>query len=137
MTVIGLTFLGRSLYLLLDAYWENEFHFFPYANQVEETRKDMEKKEHFKANPDVFIDYLIEEFSSCAGQIAKTNDVRQEKLRLMNRPFKIAVFPLALVGIVFIFGDLDAASSRKDTSVHISNPIQCNVSTIQPKVGQK
>ncbi|TOB98835.1 hypothetical protein CGJ94_25600, partial [Vibrio parahaemolyticus] len=93
-----------------DAYWENEFSFFPYADQIEETRQDMAEKGHFEANPDVLVDYLIEEFSSCAGQIAETNDARQERLRLMTRPFKLSMIPLSLVGLIFIFGDLDAAS---------------------------
>jgi len=136
LAIVGLAFLGRAIFLLLDAYWENEFTFFPYADQVEETRRDMAEKGHFKVNPDIFTDYLIDEFSSCAGQIAKTNDIRQDKLSLMNRPFKRSLVPFALVGLVFIFGDLDAASSRKDTSVSITNPIQCDVTTHQAKVGQ-
>lgn len=136
LAIVGLAFLGRAIFLLLDAYWENEFIFFPYADQVEETRQDMAKKGHFQVNPDVFTDYLIEEFSSCAGQIAKINDLRQKKLSLMNRPFKMSLVPFTLVGFIFIFGDLDAASSRKDTSVFITKPIQCNSTTNQAKVGQ-
>ncbi|EPF9727595.1 hypothetical protein ACSWLQ_001881 [Vibrio fluvialis] len=133
LATIGLIFLGRSIYFLLDAYWENEFDFFPYADQVEEARQDMAKKGYFQANPDAFTEYLIDEFSSCAGQIAVTNDARQKKLRLMNRPFKIALFPFALVGLIFIFGDLDAASSRKDVSVSIHQPIECTVINNQLK----
>ncbi len=94
----------------------------------------MAEKGHFEANPDVLVDYLIEEFSSCAGQIAETNDARQERLRLMTRPFKLSMIPLSLVGLIFIFGDLDAASSRKDISVSISNPTPCNVTTNKTNV---
>lgn len=134
LTIAGLALLGRAIYLLLDAYWENEFSFFPYADQIEETRQDMAEKGHFEANPDVLVDYLIEEFSSCAGQIAETNDARQERLRLMNRPFKLSIIPLSLVGLIFIFGDLDVASSRKDISVSISNPTPCNINTNKTNV---
>lgn len=137
LTIAGLGLFGRAIYLLLDAYWENEFIFFPYADQIEETRQDMAEKGHFEANPDVFVDYLIEEFSSCAGQIAGTNDARQEKLRLMNRPFKLSMIPLSLVGLIFIFGDLDAASSRKDISVSISNPTYCHITTNKTNVDKQ
>lgn len=137
MGIFGISLLVKSVYLVLDAYWENEFRFFPFADQVEETRKDIEEKGHLKVNPDAFTDYLIEEFSACAGQIAQMNDIRQSKLSLMNRPFKFSLIPLSLVGLIFIFCDLDAASSRKETSVSIISPIQCDTTTIPNKVEQE
>lgn len=136
VAIVGLLLLGRVIYLLQKAYWGNNFDYFPYANEVENTRNDMAVKGHFKENPDVFTDYLIEEFSSCAAQIAQINDSRQRKVNLANKYFKLSLIPLAFVGLIFIFGDLDAASSRKDTSVFITNQTKCNLTTNQAKVGQ-
>lgn len=136
LALIGVGFLAKAGKLLLDAFWGNEFDFIPLASELEATRKDMEAKGYFKEDPDIFIDYLIEEFSDCAGQNSKTNDLRQKKIYLMNKPFKIALIPLSIVGLIFILGDLDAASARKDISISVSHPVQCKNVSIQKKVGQ-
>ncbi|CAK3828610.1 hypothetical protein MCT05_04350 [Vibrio aestuarianus] len=129
ITSVGIVLLCKAGYLLLGAYWENEYEYFPYANEVEETRQDMAAKGHFEHNPEVFTDFIIERFSSCAGQIAETNDIRQQRIGRMNRPFKQASILLVTVGLIFTLGDLDAASSRKDVSVSITNPPVCSITT--------
>ncbi|MGS0692316.1 hypothetical protein [Shewanella sp. 30m-9] len=117
-----LVFISISLFAvaalkLANAFWNNEYTYLPPMDESEKYRKALETDDQNQAG--VFEEYLLEEYSECAGANCKTNNQRQQKLSSIVSQLKVAAVPLVIAGGMFILLDLDASSSRKITDVNV------------------
>lgn len=106
-----------AVYKLTDAFWGNEYCYLPPMDETEEYRQSLVKD--IAGTTESFEDYLIEEYSACAGENRKTNKERQEKLNSIVKWLKASIIPFALAGGMFLLFDLDSSSSRKATEVQL------------------
>ncbi|MGR5251094.1 hypothetical protein ACPV5S_02695 [Vibrio astriarenae] len=106
-----------AVYKLTDAFWGNEYSYLPPMDETEEYRQSLGKD--IAGTTESFEDYLIEEYSACAGENRKTNKERQKKLNSIVKWLKASIIPFALAGGMFLLFDLDSSSSRKATEVQL------------------
>jgi hypothetical protein len=114
------------LYKLLRPFWGNQYSYLPSMQESEVYRQSLiiEKDE-----ADTFQNYLIEEYSVCAGENSKTNIKRQENLNKVVPFLKISLIPFSLTGLLFLAMDLDTSSPRNAVKIEfadsISNKLNC------------
>ncbi|EPI8559683.1 hypothetical protein ACTAJO_002230 [Vibrio fluvialis] len=106
---------------LVKVFWGNDYDYIPFSDEIERTRKEMLNQKVLDKEPDAFIDFLLEEYSACAGSNARTNDTRMGKLNSATATLRNSLIPFIIIGSVFVFMDLDSSSPRKDVSVSITS----------------
>lgn len=102
---------------LANAFWNNEYTYLPPMDESEAYRKALEADGQNQA--EAFEEYLLEEYSECAGANRKTNNQRQQKLSSIVSHLKAAAIPLVIAGGMFVLLDLDASSARKITDINV------------------
>ncbi|PNH80987.1 hypothetical protein [Vibrio diazotrophicus] len=106
---------------LVKVIWGNDYVYIPFPDEIERTRNEMLDQKVLDKEPDAFIDFLLEEYSDCAGSNARTNDIRMGKLNSATTTLRNSLIPFIIIGSVFVFMDLDSSSPRKDVSVSITS----------------
>lgn len=106
---------------LVKVFWGNNYDYIPFSDEIERTRKEMLDQKVLDKEPDAFIDFLLEEYSACAGSNARTNDKRMGRLNSATATLRNSLIPFIIIGSVFVFMDLDSSSPRKDVSVSITS----------------
>lgn len=117
LSVISAVLFASATYKLADAFWGNTYTYLPPMNETERYRRDLELQE--SDSVEQFEDYLIDEYSECAGDNRKTNNNRQQKMNSIVKLLQASLIPFTLVGGIFLLLDLDASSSRKSIDVQL------------------
>ena len=117
LLTLSVVFLVWCSSKLLRAYTGNQYDFLPYANEIEDYRQ--ETLSGTNKGEDSFVEYLIKEYSDCAGEVSRVNDERQALLNQSTGYLKLACVFVFLAGSIFIFLDMDASSPRKPISIVI------------------
>lgn len=104
------------VYKLIEVFWGNTYSYLPAMDTSEEYRKNIENS---PSTTESFEEYLIDEYSSCAGDNRKTNSQRQGKLNSIVKWLKASIIPFLISGGTFLIFDLDASSSRRPVEVQL------------------
>jgi hypothetical protein len=117
LSIISMTLFAFTALKLANAFWNNEYTYLPPMDESEAYRKSLEADDQNQA--EAFEEYLLDEYSACAGANRKTNNQRQQKMSSIVNQLKSAAIPLVIAGGMFVLLDLDASSSRKVTDVNV------------------
>jgi hypothetical protein len=117
---------------LLKAYWGNEYKGMPSATDSDNYRIELVKHRGqiknynlqypSNAQPTINVDktmklYLYSKYRDCSSFNTDVNDIRSAHIHQSFKWLLFLLIPFILAGCVFIFGNLDVSSPRKETPI--------------------
>ncbi|MDG4867504.1 hypothetical protein P8631_05775 [Guyparkeria sp. 1SP6A2] len=101
LLLVTATLFASSLCFFAKAYFGNEYHFIPSANDTESYRKTLLKtyedyEDGEQIARDHFKDFLYDYYANCSSKNAETNDNRTYWIHNCNKYVIILIFPLSL-----------------------------------------
>lgn len=143
LTSIMLSFI--CIRHLVLAFWGNEYQGMPTAIEIDSYRLDLlahaQDIEKYNlqypeaAQPKVYVDqmlydYMYNKFRDCSSFNTKVNDKRSDNLHKSFRWLLYSSIPFLLASVLFVIGNLDVSSPRKETLI-INNTLNEKLESIE------
>lgn len=123
LSSILFSYIAWSLY---KAYWGEVYERLPNINDLEKYRKKLENEEILKENPNLYMEYIIEEMCVCTESNSNNNDKRHITMNKAMKKLNWAIVLFVVSGSIYLIADLDSSSPRKPTDIRIIEMRQNN-----------
>lgn len=135
---VSLGILSISVYFTIRAFWGNSYKGVASPNEIEKFRKDAlsheeqiqkrnselgDKDRTSYCAADALSGYLYDEYAKCSSYNIEVNYKRGVWLHKAITFLLIAAVPLIIGSSVFVIGDMDGSSPRKEVLIKHSSPL--------------
>ncbi|EAR62799.1 hypothetical protein [Neptuniibacter caesariensis] len=141
--ILTVAILARSIFFTVQAFWGNTYTAVASPNKIESFRKSaLEHEEKIKkynselgdkdrvaySADDALSDYLYDEYAKCTSHNIEVNFNRGVWLHKAIKYLLITAVPLVIGSGVFVVGDMDGSSPRKEVLIKHSAPLKVETS---------
>ncbi|MGF1788694.1 hypothetical protein L4D00_23135 [Photobacterium swingsii] len=132
LVVLSLLLSGFCLNDLIRAFWGNEYQGIPSPLETDKYREEVlvhsaaitkynadypDNTQPAVNSEELVTDYLYGKYRDCSAHNTEANDIRSARIHHSFKWLLISAVPFILASMVFIGGNLDVSSPRKETPI--------------------